>query len=78
VSDPRQTQCRNEALALAAVTMRSEALQKLFDSAAFLGQGQEMDNLRLQLHALLDTRLDHNARIMQLSRQMMEFPPATD
>lgn len=60
---------------LAGVTMRFDAVQKLFDSACFLGQGQEMDNLRLQLHALLDARLDHNARIMQLTREMMNLPP---
>lgn len=71
----KQAQCRAEALKLAAVTMRFDATQKLFDSAAFLSQGQEMDTLRLQLHALLDARLDHNARIMQLTREMMDLPP---
>lgn len=60
---------------LAGVTMKFDAIQKLFDSAAFLGQGEELDKLRLELHALLDVRLDHNVRMMQLTREMMNLPP---
>lgn len=69
-----QAEVRATHIRLAGVVMRTEATHKLFDSAAFLGQGEELDNLRLQLHALLDEKLDHNVRIMQLTRQMMELP----
>ncbi len=70
-----QSEVRAESMKLTAVVMRLEAVNKLFDSAAFLGQGKEMDDLRLQIHALIDARLDHNARIMQLTREMMDLPP---
>lgn len=60
-------------LKLTGVLMRTEAVQKLVDSAAFLGQGEELDNLHLHLHALLDEKLDLCVRIMQLTRAMMEL-----
>lgn len=68
-----QQECKAASMKLAAVVMRIDATQKLFDSAAFMGLGQEADKFRQELHALLDERLDHNARVMQLTRQLMEL-----
>jgi hypothetical protein len=68
-----QAECRQANLLLAGVVMRMDATQKIHDSAAFLGNGAECDKLRQELHELLDQRLDHNARVMQLTRRMMEL-----
>lgn len=76
MSDERKSidvEIRKASIQLSSIIMRIEATQKLFDSAAFLGNGEASDVLRMELHALLDQRLDHNARIMQLTRQNMEL-----
>jgi hypothetical protein len=53
--------------------MRTDGELKLFESAAFLGQGVELDTIRLRLHALLDEKLDSCSRVMQLSRQLLNL-----
>lgn len=58
---------------LAGVALKQEAAQKLFDSAAFFADGEELDRIRLHLHALLDERLDHGCWIMTLTRKMLEL-----
>lgn len=71
----KRRQCQLAAAALAGITMRFDATCKLYDSAVFLRQGQEADKFRMELHELLDQRLDHTGRLMQLTREMIELPP---
>lgn len=70
-----QTLAKQETTQIAGVIMRTEAITKMYECASFLNQGKEMDELRLQLHALLDVRLDHQNRVMHLTREMMQLPP---
>jgi hypothetical protein len=65
---PTLEEQQKEATALlAGSAIQFDGIYKLFEAHAFLSDGEQMDKLRLQLHALLDARLDHTARIMQLA-----------
>ena len=57
---------------LYAITKRQEGLRNLFDAAVFIGDGQQAQTLRDQLHGALDTLLDHASSAMTLSRKMFE------
>jgi hypothetical protein len=69
-----QQQQRVATVKLTGATIQMEATAKLYDASTFIGDNVEADKLRQQLHALLDAKLDHSARIMQLARDIMQQP----
>lgn len=53
------------------LSMQWEGVKKSFDAACFLGDKEEADRLRQQLHNILDMQLDSIHTQMMLARQQL-------
>lgn len=58
---------------ISVLSTRIGGLQQIFHSAALSGNAAEMDNLRNQIHAVLDDQLDKVATLYMLSRQLSDI-----
>lgn len=54
----------------AALATRTAGTHQIYNSACIVGNTTDMDNLREQLHAMLDEQLDQNASLFMLVRQL--------
>lgn len=64
----------------ASYQMRYGAFLQMYNSASLTNSHAEMDNIRAQIHAVVDMILDNNTTLMMLTRQLVEYtgrnPPA--
>lgn len=63
---------KDEQMRMLALTHQYEGTKKLFDAAAMSNNGVQCDELRFQLHTLLDAQLDLVASTMILTRAFMD------
>lgn len=55
------------------VTMKFEAISQLFLAASIQDDNVQADLLRQQLHALLDQKLDCQARAVQIAKKLLQL-----
>lgn len=63
---------QDEQMELVGLTHQYDGTKKLFDAAAMQNDGQKCDEIRFQLHTLLDMQLDLVASSMLLTRAFIE------
>lgn len=66
-----QAQIADLSVASASLTTKIEGFHKIYNAACIAGVPRDMDNMREQLHALLDLQLDQNASLFMLMRQLI-------
>ena len=63
---------QDEQMKLVGLGHQYDGIKKLFDAAAMQNDGMKCDELRFQLHTLLDMQLDLVASSMLLTRAFIE------
>lgn len=66
-------QINDEQLKLVRLSHQFEGTKKLFDASALESDHRKMDELRTNLHNLLDMQLDSSSTSLLLARQLMEL-----
>lgn len=54
------------------LSLQISGLHQMYNAACIIANTRDMDNLREQLHALLDQQLDQNASLFMLTRQLIQ------
>lgn len=63
---------QEEQMKIVGLAHQYDGIKKLFDAAAMQNDGSRCDELRFQLHAILDVQLDLVASTMLLTRSFIE------
>lgn len=63
---------QDEQMKLVGLSHQYDGIKKLFDAAAMQNDGTKCDDLRFQLHTILDMQLDLVASSMLLTRAFIE------
>lgn len=63
---------QEEQMKMVGLSHQYDGIKKLFDAAAMQNDGRRCDELRFQLHTLLDAQLDLVASTMVLTRSFIE------
>lgn len=63
---------QEEQMKMVGLAHQYEGIKKLFDAAAMQNDGRQCDELRFQLHSILDMQLDLVASTMVLTRSFIE------
>lgn len=67
-----QAMLNQQSIEGAALNLRYTGLINMFSAACMVNNGRDMDNLREQIHGLVDNILDSNATTHMLTRQLIE------
>jgi hypothetical protein len=66
-----QAMLRDEQIRSASLGQRYSGLMNLFNAACTVNDVRDMENMRDQIHGIVDQILDSNATIYMLTRQVM-------